>query len=308
MTESAPSRTVASVLVAAVRQLRPKQWTKNAFLFPALVFSGMFTDLRSIGLSATAFAAFCLLSSTGYVLNDFLDREADRKHPKKRHRPIASGALPVPIALGEMIVCLAGGLGLSAWLGPWFLTIALCYLATTLSYSLWLKHVVILDVMLLASGFVWRTLAGAVAIGVHVSAWLFLCTAFLSLFLGFNKRRAELLQVGAGAGTRRNLEEYSPQMLDEFQSIVTGATVLCYAMYAVMGPTPWMTLTIPWVLYGIFRYIYLVDREGEGGAPDETLLRDRGLQITAIGYVVTALVVLLAVGQGWLPEDPLGPV
>jgi 4-hydroxybenzoate polyprenyltransferase len=299
-------RTPVTVLLAAVRQLRPKQWTKNAFLLPALVFSGHFTDPRALGLSAMAFAAFCLLSSTGYVLNDLLDREADRKHPKKRHRPIASGELPVPLAVLEMVVVFAVGVAIANWLGPWFLAIALSYVATTLSYSLWLKHVVILDVMLLASGFVWRTLAGAAAIGVAVSPWLFLCTAFLSLFLGFNKRRAELLQVGAGAGTRRNLEDYSPQMLDEFQSIVTGATVLCYAMYAVMGPTPWMTLTIPWVLYGIFRYIYLVDREGEGGAPDETLLRDRGLQITAIGYAVTALAVLVAVGQGWLPEAPLG--
>ncbi len=297
-------RTPVSVAVAAVRQLRPKQWTKNAFLLPALLFSGMFTDPEALFRCGVGFASFCLLSSTGYVLNDYLDREADRRHPKKRTRPIASGALPVPAAWLLMIGALGGGVALALWLGPWFLAIALTYLVSTLSYSLWLKHVVIVDVMLLASGFVWRAVAGAVAIGVTISPWLFLCTAFFALFIGFNKRRAELLQVGASAGTRRNLEEYSPQMLDEFQSIVTAATVLCYALYTVLGPTPWMTLSLPWVLYGIFRYIYLIERKGEGGSPDETILRDRPLLVTAVGYALTCLGVISALHNGMLPTMP----
>ncbi len=308
MTDShRPAPSHDHVVVAALKQLRPKQWTKNAFLFPALIFSGEFLNVNSLIQSGAAFAAFCLLSSTGYILNDALDREADAKHPKKRHRPIASGDLPIRAAIAEMLVVFVLGIAIAAWVGPCFLGIAALYLTTTLSYSFYFKHVVILDVMFLASGFVWRTLAGAIAIDVSVSAWLFLCTAFLSLFLGFNKRRAELLQVGAGAGTRRNLEQYSPQMLGEYQSIVTGATVLCYSLYAVLGPTPWMTLTIPWVMYGIFRYIYLVDRKGEGGAPDETLLRDRPMLLTGVGYVLTAVAVLLLMKQGWLPDLPVTP-
>jgi 4-hydroxybenzoate polyprenyltransferase len=143
--------------------------------------------------------------------------------------------------------------------------------------------------------------AGAVAIDVHVSPWLIVCTIFLALFFGFNKRRAELLQVGAHSGTRKNLSEYSPDMLEQFQAIVTSATIMSYCLYTVLGPTGWMTLTIPMVLYGIFRYIYLIDRHGEGGAPDETLLRDRPLLATGLLYLATSLGVLVADHFGWLP-------
>lgn len=288
--------------VAALKQLRPKQWTKNAFLFAALVFSGQFLVPESIGRSFVGFASFCLLSSSGYILNDYLDREADRKHPRKRHRPIASGALPVPAAVALMAVTLIGGLALAYTLGWGFFAIAVTYLVTTQSYSFYFKHKVILDVMFLSSGFVWRAIAGALAIDVAVSAWLFLCTAFLALFLGFNKRRAELLQIGADGGTRKNLADYSPKMLEQYQSIVTGATVLCYALYTVLGETTWMTATIPLVLYGIFRYIYLVDRHGEGGAPDETLLRDVPLMMTVVLYGFVAMAVMLGHEWGHLPE------
>jgi 4-hydroxybenzoate polyprenyltransferase len=283
-----------NVISAAIKQLRPRQWTKNGLLFAGLIFSGRFVDPLSVARATAAFAAFCLLSSSGYVLNDYLDREADRKHPKKRHRPIASGALPAPVALAEMALAAAGGVALSLWLGWGFLAIAVTYLVTTLAYSFYFKHKVILDVMFLGSGFVWRAIGGAVAIQVAVSPWLFLCTAFLALFLGFNKRRAELLQLGAEGGTRKNLADYSPKMLEQYQSIVTGSTVLCYALYTVLGETAWMTTTIPFVLYGIFRYIYLVDRHGEGGAPDETLLSDRPLQLTVVGYGAVAMAVILA--------------
>lgn len=288
-------------MVAAVKQLRPKQWFKNVFLIPALVFSGRFMEIESIFAFAVGFSSFCMLASTGYVLNDYLDREADRKHPKKRFRPIASGALPIPAAWLLLLTCLTAGVGLGLWLSPAFLLVGLVYLATTLSYSFYFKHRVILDVLFLASGFVWRTIAGALAIQVAVSEWLFLCTAFVALFFGFNKRRAEILHVGAHTGTRRNLAEYSPQMLEQFQAIVTSGTIITYLLYTVMGPTPWMTLTIPMVLYGIFRYIYLIDRKGEGGAPDETLLNDRPMLLTGVLYGLTALGVLLANEYGWLP-------
>jgi 4-hydroxybenzoate polyprenyltransferase len=287
--------------IAAVKQLRPKQWLKNVFLFPALMFSGGMFEVGPVLAACIGFGVFCLLSSSGYILNDYLDREADAKHPKKRLRPIASGALPVPAAFALMAACLFGGVALSTLLPPPFLMIALVYLGTTLSYSFWFKHLVLLDVLFLSSGFVWRTLAGALAIDVHVSPWLIVCTIFLALFFGFNKRRAELLQVGAHSGTRRNLAEYSPDMLEQYQAIVTSATIMSYCLYTVLGPTGWMTTTIPMVLYGIFRYIYLIDRHGEGGAPDETLLQDRPLLMTGVLYLATSLAVLVGDRFGLLP-------
>lgn len=302
MAEPLIRRTPTTVMVAAVKQLRPKQWAKNVFLFPALIFSGEFLKLEPITAALVGFAAFCLLSSSGYVLNDWLDREADRKHPTKQHRPIASGALPLSVAGALLVVCLLGGIALSLALSKGFLLIALVYLATTLSYSFYFKHKVILDVLFLSAGFVWRAIAGAVAIEVHVSPWLFLSAVFLALFLGFNKRRAELLKVGAHTGTRRNLAEYSPQMLEQFQAIVTSATIMTYLLYTVLGPTGWMTLTVPMVLYGIFRYIYLIDRHGEGGAPDETLLKDRPMLFTGVVYLVVAMGVLVGDHYAWLPD------
>jgi 4-hydroxybenzoate polyprenyltransferase len=288
------ARTPTTLVVAAVKQLRPKQWFKNVvFVSPALIFSGHFLVPESLLRAAIGCAAFSLFASAGYVLNDWLDREADRKHPKKRFRPIASGALPEAMAWVLIGGCLAGGVALSLSLSPQFLLIATVYLLTTLSYSLYFKHKVILDVLFLSSGFLWRVVAGAVAIEVPVSEWLFLCTIFVALFFGFNKRRAELLHVGAHTGTRRNLAEYSPQMLEQFQAIVTSATIITYLLYTVNGPTGWMTLTIPMVLYGIFRYIYLIDRHGEGGAPDETLLRDGPMLFTGVLYGVVAIAVLL---------------
>jgi 4-hydroxybenzoate polyprenyltransferase len=297
-----PKRGPASLIKAAIKQLRPKQWTKNSFLFAALVFSGEFLSMDSTFRALIAFAAFCMMSSTGYVLNDYLDREADRNHPKKKFRPIASGALPVSLALVELVAIAILGVALALWLSPSFLAITLLYLATTLSYSFYFKHVVILDVMFLASGFVWRAVAGAIAIDVKISVWLFLCTAFLALFLGFNKRRAELIQLGANQGTRKNLQEYSASMIEQIQSIVTANAVLSYALYTVLGANPWMTLTLPYVLYGIFRYIYLIEQKGEGGAPDETLLRDLPLIMTVLLYTATALLVIWAEQMGMLPN------
>lgn len=297
----------SNVVSAAIKQLRPKQWTKNAFLFGALVFSGEFLNPDSIVRVLLGFTAFCLVASSGYIVNDALDREADRKHPKKKFRPIASGVLPMPVAMAELVLVLGAGLSIAWWLNPSFFVVTLLYLTTTLTYSFYFKHIVIFDVMFLALGFVWRVVAGALAITVPVSPWLFLCTAFLALFLGFNKRRAELVKLGDKAGTRKILQEYNSTILEEFQSITTSTTVLSYALYAVLGPTPWMALTIPFVLYGIFRYIYLVEKKGEGGAPDETLLKDRPLQVTVILYGLTAVGVLVAENQGWFEAVSLWP-
>ena len=301
--QEVPSAGGDNIVIAAIKQLRPKQWTKNALIFAALIFSGRFVEVEAIVQALLGFAAFSLIASSGYIFNDYLDREADRKHPKKKYRPIASGALPEGAAIVLLLVCLGVGVGISWSLGPWFLAIAITYLCTTLSYSYYFKHIVILDVMFLASGFVWRVIAGALAIKVAVSAWLFLCTAFLALFLGFNKRRGELRELGDSAGTRKNLVEYNNRMLEEFQSIVTANTVLSYSLYAVVGAsTPWMALTIPFVLYVIFRYIYLVEQKGEGGAPTETLLNDMPIMMCTALYGITAIAVVLADQQGLLTD------
>jgi len=281
-----------ALLWAAARQLRPTQWTKNGLLLAALIFSGEFAHPDSVFMALAGVAAFCLVSSSSYVLNDFMDREADRRHPRKRMRPIASGALPLPVAMVELWVVGLAGLALAWWVSPTFLLVALLYLLTSLSYSFFFKHQVILDVMFLSAGFVWRAIGGAVAIAVAVSPWLFVCTAFLALFFGFHKRRAELVNLGDQVGTRPNLAEYSPQMLDQFQAIVTGNVVLSYALYTILGTTPWMAVTLPYVLYAIFRYIYLVDQRGEGDAPDETLVKDPPILITAVLFLITAMLVL----------------
>lgn len=290
----------SSLPVAALKQLRPKQWTKQVFLVPALIFSGQFLDPTSILRVFVAIGSFSLLASSGYILNDYLDREADRKHPKKRFRPIASGDLPIPAAFVLMAVVMGLGIAGGLWLSPMFLLIALTYLATTLSYSFYFKHRVILDVMFLAAGFVWRVIAGAVAIEVQVSAWLFLCAAFLALFLGFNKRRGELLKLGSDGSTRKNLQHYSRDMLVELQSIVTASVVICYALYTVQGGNSWMVLTIPFVLYGVFRYIYLVD-QGGGDAPDELVVSDWPFVLNGVLYGAVSIGVILANAQGLLP-------
>ncbi len=284
------------IIRAAIKALRPKQWAKQVFLFAALIFSLEFTDPQAWMDTIQGALAFSMLSSTGYIFNDARDVEADRVHPTKRKRPIASGHLPLPLAYAQMVTIFGIGVGLAWSLSPQFLVVALLYFVTTISYSFYFKHLVILDVMFLAACYLWRAAAGAVAIGVTISPWLLTCTAFVSLFLGFNKRRGELLMLqekGTGGVTRKNLAQYSPELVVEFQAIATSGTIISYALYAVLGsPTPWMLLTLPYVLYGIFRYIYLVSIHSEGGAPDETLLKDRPILLTGVLYTITAVIVL----------------
>ena len=297
-TGAAPQRKVPAWL----RVLRPKQWIKNGLLFAALIFSGRFTEPALWGQVFAGFMAFSLLASGGYVLNDYLDRKADRQHPKKQHRPIASGEVLEPLALALLVGCIGFGLALAWWLSWGFFAVSMAYLLTTLSYSLYFKHVVILDVMWIALGFLLRALAGAIAISVPFSEWLFLCAGMLALFIGFHKRRGELVALGPQQATRRNLAEYSLAMLDQFQAVITGAVVVCYCLYALLGSsTNWMVLTVPFVLYGMFRFIYLVDQKGEGGAPDETLLRDRPLMLTVVSYTLVAMAVLQADAHNLLP-------
>jgi 4-hydroxybenzoate polyprenyltransferase len=283
-----------------VKALRPKQWTKNGLVFAALIYAYQFDSVEAWVRAAGGFAVFCLVSSMGYLVNDLRDRAADAQHPTKRKRPIASGALPVRWAIAEAIGAGLFGLFTAAILGWPFLAVTLAYLVTTMTYSFFFKHVVILDVMMITAGFLWRAAAGAVVIAVHISPWLILCAAFLALFLGFNKRRGEIAMLSADgepnteelAGVRPSLAHYSMPMIQEFQSVTTSGAVISYALYTVLGsPTPWLLATMPFVLYGIFRYIYLVDR-GDGAAPDEILVRDRHILVTVLLFVVVSIAVL----------------
>jgi 4-hydroxybenzoate polyprenyltransferase len=287
-----PTRGGADMLLAAVQALRIKQWIKNLLVFAALIFSFSFNDQDLVLKACIGFLSFCCLSSAGYLFNDARDREADSHHPKKRFRPIAAGRLPVGAAYTEMMLIFLVGIGL-AWLISFeFLAVALLYFCTTMSYTFFFKHHVILDVMFISAGFLWRAAAGAYAIDVRLSPWLLTCTAFLTLFIGFNKRRSELaVKAQTGNATRKNLMHYTPELLTEFQAITTSGTIISYALYAVLGIREahpdigsWMLLTLPHVLYGIFRYIFLVNNTGEGEEPAETLIKDKPLLITCLSY------------------------
>lgn len=287
-----------NVILTLIEAMRPKQWTKNGVLFAALIFSHHAFDVPYLLKAVLASALFCLFSSSGYLYNDLKDVEADRAHPKKRHRPLASGRLPIPLAIFTMIFGTLGGLVMAWWLEPSFFVMSLAYVILTFAYTAYIKHIVILDVMALAAGFILRAVAGAAAISVPISPWFLICTAFLALFLAMSKRQAELMLLDKTAGKfRKNLNEYSLELLDRMISVVSSGTITSYALYtfdvgAHNDKPRWMMLTIPNVLFFIFRYQYLVSRKNQGGAPEQTLLTDRPLMINTILYVVTVLVVL----------------
>jgi 4-hydroxybenzoate polyprenyltransferase len=279
--ETTVERSAGGGLVALVRSLRPRQWVKNLFVLAPLVFAGTLLVPASVLRGLGAFAAFCAVSSAVYLLNDVRDREADRRHPLKRHRPIASGALSVPGALSAAALLLVVSVALAYPLGMPVLSVLLVYAGLNLMYSAGLKHVVILDVMIVALGFVLRVLAGGFAVRVGVSSWLLLCTIFLALFLAFSKRRHELLLLADDAsGQRRVLSDYSPAFLDQMINVVTAASVVCYALYAVSPETAErhhterLVYTVPLVLFGIFRYLYLMYQAPDERNPTEAILTD----------------------------------
>ncbi|WIM05436.1 MAG: decaprenyl-phosphate phosphoribosyltransferase [Candidatus Nitricoxidivorans perseverans] len=281
-----------------IRLLRPHQWVKNGFVFVGLLFGHAWDDARMPLLAAIAFAAFCLLSSAVYVMNDIVDREQDRLHPEKKLRPLASGAVGIEAAIALGAACLAGGLALAVAGGGALAAILGAYLLLNLAYSHGLKHVVVLDVFLIAAGFMLRLLAGTVGIGIEPSRWLLLCGLMLTLFLGFAKRRAELNALMAeSGGHRRVLDHYTPAMLDQFITVVAAATVIAYSLYTVspeteaLHGTPWLIATVPLVLYGLLRYLFLLHRRGGGGDPSRELLTDRHLMAAFLGWL--ALVVFL---------------
>ncbi len=280
-----------------LRELRPKQWTKNALVFAGLVFDMKLFDLGALATSISAFLIFCAISSAAYVINDLADLERDRRHPVKRRRPIASGLLSVGLARVVVVVLLAVALPVAFLLSLQFALVALTYFVTVLIYSFVLKHVVLLDVFAIASGFVLRAVAGTVVLAVSLSPWLLVCTVLLSLFLALAKRRHELLLLEGGAGGHRQiLDEYSERFLDQMIAIVTSSTVIAYSLYTFQAAGPpddhSMMLTIPFVLYALFRYLYLIHQRNEGGSPETLLLKDRPLLVTILLWGLVVVTVL----------------
>jgi len=293
--------TAAPAARDVARLLRPEQWVKNLLVFAALVFAKRLFVAESAARAVLAFVSFCLLASASYVLNDLHDAEKDRLHPAKRRRPLAAGRVSPRAAAALAAGLAAGGFGLASSLGRGFVEIVLGYAVLQLAYCFALKNVVILDVMALATGFVLRAAAGGVAISVDVSPWLIICTFLLALFLGFSKRRHELVLLEEEAASHReSLRDYSPYFLDQMISVVTASTVVAYAIYTVSPEvreklhTDSLYLTIPFVLYGIFRYLYLVHQREGGGDPTRELLTDRPLWVHVALWIGTAIWVLYA--------------
>ena len=279
--------------------LRPDQWTKNLIVFAALIFAVKLLDPAATAKATAAFLIFCGLSGAVYLINDVADREQDRLHPIKKMRPIASGDLSPRAALTAAVVVSAIALAAAYMLRPAFAAAAAAYLALFVVYTRSLKHMVVLDVMTIAIGFVLRAVAGGLVIGVHISNWLLVCTMLGALFLGFAKRRHEITLLAAGAkGHRRILEEYDPYLLDQMIAIVAAATIVVYIIYCASPETAerfgtrWLVLTTPFPIYGIFRYLYLVHRKHGGGSPSDMLLRDRPL-LSCVALWGIAVVVLI---------------
>lgn len=292
---SRPSRSTAAAYAAA---LRPRQWVKNVFVLAALVFAGRLTDPHGVALALGGFAIFCMLSSAVYLVNDVRDRDADRLHPVKRGRPIAAGEISPAAASGLSVVLAVAALVAAFRMDPGFGKVASGYFVLNLAYSFGLKRVVILDVMIVATGFLLRAWAGALVLDVAISRWLVLCTGLIALFLGFVKRRQEIAALGGGEATRPILREYSLPFLDQMIGVVTGATVVAYSLYAFSPEvaqklgTQHMGLTIPFVLFGIFRYLYLVHQRGEGENPTAIMLKDVPLMLDVALWGVAVLVAL----------------
>jgi 4-hydroxybenzoate polyprenyltransferase len=286
------------VLIDLIRSMRPRQWPKNAFVFVALLFDRKFFDPASVLPTIGAFVLLCLMSGAVYLMNDLADIESDRRHPTKRHRPLPSGRLNPRVAavaaVALALVSLVAGYFLS-----WALAVILAlYLVSQIAYTFRLKHVVLIDVLTIAAGFVLRIAAGVAVIDVErFSPWLYIFGGFLALFMALGKRRHELVLLGGEAANHRAiLDDYNLDLIDRLQGIVTTSAVVSYSLYTFLAEglpdNHAMMLTIPFVLYGIFRYLYLIHIRNEGGAPEEILLRDRPFQINLLFYGLTVFVAL----------------
>ncbi|MEW5701343.1 MAG: decaprenyl-phosphate phosphoribosyltransferase [Candidatus Zixiibacteriota bacterium] len=287
------------MITALWKSFRPTQWVKNLIVFAGLIFSRHFDRGDDVLRSLAAFAVFCALASAVYLFNDVRDRDNDRLHPQKRLRPIAAGTLPVSMAL--IVACCLAVVGLiGAWrLGIPFLVAVVIYLLLNTAYSVALKRVPIIDVMIVALGFVVRAVAGAEAIGVAISPWLIVCTLLLALFLGFGKRRWELVALGDDALSHRAaLAGYSPHLLDQLIAVTTASTVVAYALYTLSADTQakfgtgQLIWTLPFVLFGVFRYLYLIHGEQKGGNPTSALLRDGPMLVNTLLWLLTFLAII----------------
>ncbi len=279
---------------AVLEILRPRQWTKNLFLFAGLVFSQNLFNPPLCLRALLACAVFCLLSGSVYILNDLVDLAADRKHYSKRHRPLAAGRIGIRPAVFLFFLLLAASLGAAFWLGNAFLAVGVLYFLLVAGYSLCFKHLVIIDVFAVASGFLLRAVAGGVAIGVRISPWLLICTLLLALFLALTKRRHEYVMLeNNGTEHRRVLADYSVAYLDQLISIVTASTIMAYSLYTfTAGRTEYFMLSIPFVIYGIFRYLFLVHKKDMGGSPEDVLLQDRPFIVNICLWVLVCVLIL----------------
>ena len=285
------------MLTNLLKTMRPKQWPKNVFIFTALVFVEKLFTPSPLLKTIAAFTLFCLMSSTVYLINDVADIEKDRQHPTKRLRPLASGQLKPSVAIAAAVLIPLVTLPLSFLLAPYFGLIVLAYLLTMIFYSFVLKNMVILDVLTVAAGFVLRAVAGAVVISVPISPWLYVCTTLLALFIGISRRRHELVLLAENANEHRaSLNEYSLPLLDQMIAVVTSATIIAYSLYTFsapnLPPNHAMMLTIPFVLYGLFRYLYLIHVENKGGTPEEIFLSDLPMMM-ALGLWALAVIAIL---------------
>jgi 4-hydroxybenzoate polyprenyltransferase len=284
-----------SPLRAAVKTGRPKEWIKNVFVFAGLLFSGKFNQPHDVAMAVVTFVAFCLISSAGYFVNDLIDVELDRKHPKKRFRPIAAGELSEATAKATAPVLAVVAIGIAFAVNWQVGLLVVGYGVAQIAYSLGLKQIVIVDVMTLAGLFVLRVCAGASAVDAHASEWLILCTGFLAAFLGFTKRRQEAVsELHEGTATRPVLEHYSLPFLDQMVSLVTTGTVISYSIYTVNSPLigSQMMLTIPPVIYGIFRYLYLIYDRADDRSMAQIVVGDRGIQAAGAAFAIIAFLLL----------------
>ena len=286
-----------SVLAALLKTMRPKQWVKNGLLFVALIFDGQLFALPALARTLAGFVLFSLLASVVYIINDLADLEADRNHPTKRLRPIPSGNLPIPLARTVGVLLFLIVFGLAPLLSWPFALMCLIYFLLNLAYSRWLKHIPLIDVMVLASFYVLRVGAGMVLIEVsRFSPWLYVFTTFLALYLGIGKRRAELVLLADGANSHRKvLEGYTLPILDQMNIVVSSSAIITYSLYTFSAPNlpenHTMMLTIPFIIYGVFRYLYLLQVKNIGGAPEEVLFSDRPLQATIVLYGIAILLI-----------------
>ena len=299
---SAPSRPEVSrrsVALNLLISLRPGQWAKNLLVFAGLLFGKQLFDPTALVRAAAAFVIFCALSGVVYLVNDVLDRDSDRQHPIKARRPIASGTLGQPAALAAAAGLAIAGLAAAFALEPAFGLVAAAYVGLLALYSGPLKHIVIIDVLTIAVGFVLRAVAGAVAVHVAISHWLLVCTILLALFIALAKRRHELVLLADGATSHRPiLSEYSPYLLDQMIAVVTASTLVAYIFYTISPETeqkfgtPWLGLTIPFPIYGIFRYLYLVHQREGGGSPADLLITDRPLLLCVALWAAAAVLII----------------